>query len=138
MNDIFVSSVFLIVGVGILFVAFIVKQKTNRILTNGVETEGVINGFEDSNNLSNNSKYPIIRFQTKEGTLITEKANIALPPFVLKEGQKVKVVYQVDNPKEFVLKTPFSFSNLFYFFVVIAISFIIIGGFGIYNYLLPQ
>lgn len=138
MNHIFVSLIFLIIGTGIMVVIFFVKQKNKKILENGIEVEGVINGFEHIDSLSNNSRFPIIRFQTQNGVLITEKANIALPPLILKKGQKVKVIYQIDNPKEFVLKTLFDFSKLFYLFLLVSIALIALGILGVYKYLITE
>lgn len=138
MNDIFVSLIFLITGTGVMCVIFFVKQKNKKILENGIEVEGVINGFENIDSLSNNSRFPIIRFQTQNGFLITDKANIALPPFILKEGQKVKVIYKIDNPKDFILKTSFDFSKLFYFFLLLSIVFISLGILGVYKYLITE
>lgn len=138
MNDIFVSLIFLITGTVVMCVIFFVKQKNKKILENGIEVEGVINGFENIDSLSNNSRFPIIRFQTQNGVLITEKANIALPPFILKEGQKVKVIYKIDNPKDFILKTSFDFSKLFYLFLLLSIVFISLGILGVYKYLITE
>lgn len=138
MNDIFVSLIFLITGTVVMYVIFFVKRKNKKILENGIEVEGVINGFENIDSLSNNSRFPIIRFQTQNGVLITEKANIALPPFVLKEGQKVKVIYKIDNPKDFILKTSFDFSKLFYLFLLLSIVFISLGILGVYKYLITE
>jgi hypothetical protein len=138
MNDIFVSLIFLITGTVVMCVIFFVKQKNKKILENGIEVEGVINGFENIDGLSNNSRFPIIRFQTQNGVLITEKANIALPPFILKEGQKVKVIYKIDNPKDFILKTSFDFSKLFYLFLLLSIVFISLGILGVYKYLITE
>lgn len=138
MNDIFVSLIFLITGTVVMYVIFFVKRKNKKILENGIEVEGVINGFENIDSLSNNSRFPIIRFQTQNGVLITEKANIALPPFILKEGQKVKVIYKIDNPKDFILKTSFDFSKLFYLFLLLSIVFISLGILGVYKYLITE
>lgn len=138
MNDIFVSLIFLITGTVVMYVIFFVKRKNKKILENGIEVEGFINGFENIDILSNNSRFPIIRFQTQNGVLITEKANIALPPFILKEGQKVKVIYKIDNPKDFVLKTSFDFSKLFYPFLLLSIVFISLGILGVYKYLITE
>lgn len=138
MNDIFVSLIFLITGTVVMYVIFFVKRKNKKILENGIEVEGVMNGFENIDSLSNNSRFPIIRFQTQNGVLITEKANIALPPFILKEGQKVKVIYKIDNPKDFILKTSFDFSKLFYLFLLLLIVFISLGILGVYKYLITE
>jgi hypothetical protein len=136
MDDIFSSLIFLIIGIGFLVVYFIAKQKYKRLLENGIEVEGVINGFEQSGSLSDNSRFPIVRFQTKEGVLITEKADISLPPFLLKEGQKVTVVYNNLNPKEFNLKTTFDFSKFVYVIIIISVVFIAVGLYRVYKYMI--
>ncbi len=109
-------------------------EKKKRIIANGIETNGVIFSFESPEISDSSSVYPVIRFVTKEGVWITELADIALPRFLLKEGQKVRVIYNADNPKEFVYKTTFDVTNLSYVFLVAGFLFIAGGFWMLYKY----
>lgn len=128
--------VFLLVGAGFIYLALQLKDKRKMLLQNGVETEGVINGFETSIGTNNmTAEYPIIRFQTKTGKLIEQKASIAPPKFLLKNGQKVIVTYNPDNPAEYIFKTSFDFSKVFYVFLIGGMGLILFGLWSTYKYL---
>lgn len=136
MEDIFIPIVSLVVGAMFIYVAMQLKGKRTMLLENGIETEGVINGFELSMGTNNmTASYPIIRFQTSEGKLIEQKASIAPPKFLLKEGQKVIVTYNPDNPTEYIFKTSLDFSKIFYVFLIGGIGILLFGLWSAYKYL---
>lgn len=139
MEDILTPIVFLIAGAGFIYIALQLKDKSKKLLQNGVETEGVINGFETSSGSNNMTvSYPVIRFQTKEGKLIEEKASIAPPRFLLKEGQKVVVTYNPDNPAEYIFKTSVDYSKTLYIFLVVGIALMLFGLWSTYQYLVSK
>ncbi|MCW3116904.1 MAG: hypothetical protein JWM28_986 [Chitinophagaceae bacterium] len=125
----------LFIGLGLLFAGLKFITKRKKLLTNGIEVEGVIFGFESSSGSTSGVAYPVIRFVTKEGLWITESANIGLPQFLLKQGQQVKVVYNPAKPKEFIYKTSVDFSKIGYFIVVGGILLFIAGIWFAYKYL---
>jgi len=136
MEDIFVPIVFLVVGTVAIYVALQLMDKRKVLVQDGVETDGIINGFETTNGINNMSaSYPIIRFQTKEKKLIEQKASIAPPRFLLKEGQKVIVIYNPDNPTEYIFKTTFDFSKISYVILVFGVVFLLLGLWMTYKYL---
>ena len=136
MEDIFIPIVSLVVGAMFVYVAMQLKGKRTMLLENGIETEGVINGFETSMGTDSMiSSYPVIRFQTKTGKLIEQKASIAPPKFLLKDGQKVTVTYNPDNPAEYIFKTSFDFSKIFYVFLISGIAILLFGLWSAYKYL---
>ena len=110
--------------------------KQNRISDHGIKAEGVVFDFERNASIqfggddtfSNNPPYPVIRFVTSSGEWITEKYSIASN--IYEKGQKVEVIYDPDNPKEFIIKD----FGLTYFFLYLAciISLCAIG-FGLYK-----
>jgi hypothetical protein len=125
----------LFLGIAFIIVAMTLLTKRNRIIQNGIEVEGVIFDFEISNfSNTNNMKYPIIRFVTKENSWITKTANYSQP--FLKRGQKITVVYIKDNPEEFIFKTSFDVSKLAYLFLVLGIIILLIGLWLAYRYLI--
>ncbi len=52
---------------------------------------------------------PVIRFVTNKQEWITKTSNMSLPS--AKKGDKVTVIYDPENPQNFVVKT--SYTNLF-------------------------
>jgi len=96
--------ILIVISIALLYTAFKFRLNTKKILKTGREAEGVIFDFVQNNNMQNQAKYPIIRFITSEKEWITEAYNIAVPGF-FKKGQKVIIVYNPDNPKEFIVKS---------------------------------
>lgn len=110
------------------------SEKKKQLIANGIETDGIIYGFDSSEIYDSSASYPVIRFLTREKVWITEKADIALPRFFLKEGQKVTVIYNAENPKEFIYKTSFDFTKLSYVFLVAGIICLAAGFWMLYKY----
>ncbi|RAJ08516.1 uncharacterized protein DUF3592 [Chitinophaga skermanii] len=81
-----------------------VLKKNRRVLNNGVEVEGVVADFADSMH-SAATKYPIVRFFTKDNQQIIETYDLA-SGFGFKRGQTIPLVYNAQNPSEFVIKSP--------------------------------
>jgi hypothetical protein len=137
MEDIFIPIISLVVGAGFIYLAIHQKEKRKMLLQNGVETDGVINGFATSIGTNNmTTSYPIIRFQTKTGKLIEQKANVAPPKFLLKDGQSVIVTYNPDNPEEYIFKTSLDFSKILYVFLIGGIGLVLFGLWATYKYLI--
>ena len=75
-----------------------------------------------------NTTYPIIRFVTRNGEWITEQ-NSTSSLFVKKE-KKVEVLYNPENPKEFVADLGMPSNLILPSFLLIGLALI---AFGIYN-----
>jgi hypothetical protein len=93
------------IGLALLYVAFTFRTSVKKLSKNGQQTEGIIFDFIESDNLDNQIKYPIIRFVTTKKIWITEQYNISPFAGFFKKGKKVIVVYNPDNPKEFIVKS---------------------------------
>ncbi len=113
---------------------FISKRK--RIIENGVDVRGIIFQYDNISLSDDDINYPVIRFVTKDGVWITEKADVGLSANLLREGQKVSVTYNKENPKEFIYKTNFDFSLLVYLFLAGGIICLAIGLWFAYKYLM--
>ena len=132
------------VGAGAIFSFFKFQEKRKKIIENGVEVTGIV--FEYSNNASvdfadsgsSRANYPTIRFVTKEGLWITEQADYGGPGFFLKQGQEVTVIYNADNPKEFIYKTSTDLSKIGYLFLIIGIVSISVALWFAYKYLTSE
>jgi len=100
------ESIFIVaISIALLYVAFKFRLSTKKIAKNGTQTEGVVFDIVASNNINSQAKYPLIRFVTAKKEWITEQYNISTLPGLFKKGQKVIVVYNPDNPKEFFVKS---------------------------------
>ena len=107
-------------------------NKRKKIIENGVGVEGTI--FDYETDYSDNMKYPIIRFVTKEGLWITKKSDYGFT-FRLKKNKKIIVIYNPENPGDFIYKTSFDVSRLSYLVLYIGIIILLIGIWLGYQYL---
>lgn len=94
------------IGIVLLYVAIRFRLNTQKIAKKGIETEGVVFDIVPSKNIDSKANYPLIRFVTSEKEWITEEYNISAMFGFFKKGQKVTIVYNPDNTREFVVKSP--------------------------------
>lgn len=137
MSEIQTIVIPLIIGLTCMFAGFKFREKNKRLISNGIEVEGIIFSQEESSDgdIENRSAYPIIRFVTKEGLWITEKTDLAIPVSILNKDKSVKVFYNPDNPKDFVYKTSLPLSWVEYLFIVVGILMLLYGAWNAYNFL---
>jgi hypothetical protein len=81
------------------------RRSNSKLLKTGKPSEGIVFDFVYSDNSDSNVRYPIIRFVTSDQQWITEKYNFSGLPGSFKKGQKVNVLYNPDDPKEFIIKS---------------------------------
>jgi hypothetical protein len=97
--------VIIAIGIALFYVAFKFRLNIKNIAKNGEQVEGIVFDTVEDDNPKSQAKYPIIRFVTSKKEWITEQYNISTLPGFLKKGQKVIIVYNPDNPKEFFVKS---------------------------------
>ena len=120
------------VSTGLVIVGIISYLNVSKILKKGIKAEGVIFSSRVSDSFNNiNLSYPVVRFLTATDEWITETSTISLIPGFYKEGNKVTVMYDPENPKKFVLQ---STSNKLMGVVLAIIGFILFI-IGVYNLL---
>ena len=125
-------------GVSLVVTYYTQSNRVKKIIVNSVETEGVIFDFEKNqfnSSSDDNSKYPVIRFVTKENKWITGQSLINISSIFFREGQKVIVTYNSENPTEFILKTKISWNTLLNLFLIVGIGLTVYGIYLAYNYL---
>ena len=101
MNSLSIQRIIAVVlGAGFIIFGLVQQQKKKKLLRDGIETEGEI--FDVVGGNKNATGNPVIKFITKEQVWVTEKykINVALD----KKGRKVKLKYDADNPKRFIVK----------------------------------
>lgn len=91
----------IVIGIGMIVAFFVHTRKVKRLNSNGIEVEGIVFNIE----MSDGSERPVIRFLTTEELWITEAYHIGTLPASFKRGQKVKVVYNPEDPKDFILRS---------------------------------
>jgi len=90
----------------LIYIALKLQSRTQKLRKIGIQTEGIIFDTVPSDNPDSRAVYPLIRFVTSEKLWITEKYSISTIPGVNKKGDKVTVVYDPNNPKDFFIKSP--------------------------------
>ncbi len=136
--------IFLVIGAAFIYAFFKFQEKKKRVIENGIEVTGIVFEYADitltnyisSGNIRTNN--PTIRFVTKEGLWITEKADYAPSGLFLKQGQEITVIYNADNPKKFIYKTSIDLSKIGYLLLIIGIIAITIGLWFAYKYLTSE
>lgn len=101
--DFFTPIIFLIIGAVTFIFCFYLNQKRNKLLTTGIRVDGIVYGFTSRSGDDSSANYPVIRFLTKRNEWITGTYKVSYPRFILKQGQKVEVFYNPDNPSDFIL-----------------------------------
>jgi Protein of unknown function (DUF3592) len=95
--------ILILVGIAFVVISFILKGRKERLIQTGIPVEGIVFDFAPGNNNDSAHEYPIIRFVTLREEWITKVYHVRYPKSILKEGQKVAVYYNPDNPSDFVL-----------------------------------
>lgn len=103
---------FIIAGIVFFFIAFFSKSSVKRLATAGESCDGIIFKLGYTENISLNRSDSItkdkitVRFVTKRQEWITEGLNtdfMIIWTGQFKEGQKVRVLYDPDNPSDFTI-----------------------------------
>lgn len=97
--------IIIIFGIAIFYVAFKFQLNTKKIAKIGEQAEGVVFDIVESSDTKSQVRYPIIRFVTSQKEWITEQYSISTLPGFFKKGQKVTIIYNPNNPKEFFVKS---------------------------------
>lgn len=116
----------IIVGVVMIIFVLNASRKQNKIKKTGLITEGIV--FELLNDASSsfNVRHPVIRFLTLNEQWITETANIGLSPGFYKKGQKVTVIYDPNDPKQFIIDSKIG-SRIIYAIIILGSLLILFG-----------
>ena len=101
-----------IICILISIILFIIAKKfnsTKRHLKNsGIETKGtIIQKTVDPSIGNGNLSFPEVRFLTEKNEWITVTSNIGVFPFSYKLGQEVSIIYEKENPNNFIINEKF-------------------------------
>lgn len=120
----------IVIGISMIAAFFVHSKKVKRLSSNGIEVEGIVFDLVVSDGASN----PVIRFLTTDELWITETYDIGTVPTHFKRGQKVNVVYNPVDPRDFILRSD---KATFYVPIILLVSGIYFLMWGVYNLVLP-
>jgi hypothetical protein len=85
-----------------LIIAVIQYFRLWRLNEKGIKTTAIIKDFEDA---LHNMRFPILEYKTLSGEVITQKSYVGSKRGVQNIGDRVNIVYNPDNPRQFLLNT---------------------------------
>lgn len=112
----------LLFGLAFLLLSLIYFLKVKKISRNGVKTEGVV--FDVEFRRGYKTPYPVIRFTTEKGW-ITQTPGFWTNARTPIKGDKVNVIYNPEDPTDFVVETK---SNGSVAFIFIGLALILLWG----------
>jgi hypothetical protein len=93
-----------LIGIFVAWAVYRVVKERRKIRAVGIKVEGVI--FELNNRLDSdgcNCYYPVVRYLTLEKEWMTQEYYVGRNPSPYQEGDKVIILYDPDDPKQFIL-----------------------------------
>jgi hypothetical protein len=126
-KDLIVSVLFIIIGITTLISAYFNKKKANRLKKNGLTTKGEVVGiglYSDSDN--DDFYYPVVKFKTIDGLFIKDKSKTFFRDR-LDIGQIVEIVYDNENPNNFVINGNFEEEQSYAITIVVGIGLLSTG-----------
>ncbi|MBN8721261.1 MAG: DUF3592 domain-containing protein [Sediminibacterium magnilacihabitans] len=111
----------------LVLAAIVTLTKYKKISNSGVEVEGIVFDLESSSTTNSPTlTFPVIRFLTKKNEWITQKASVSIIPGSYKKGQKITVVYQIDKPTVFFIKSNWT-NAVLALMIIIGLTITILG-----------
>ena len=132
----FTTAQFILLGFGAVFTVFgIVKYEAReKLFKRDIRVKGLvveIDAMVDST--INTSYYPIVKFSTLQNDALTERYNLGFNPSTYKIGDTVTIIYNADNPKQFIIDDK---DTKVMGPVLIGIGLVVISGVLLYHLLL--
>lgn len=121
---------FIVIGAIAILYAIFHKPPLDRLKQTGEHCEGIIFRLGYSTGDSSTTDKITVRFVTKKQEWITEEVNtdgMLTWTGQFKEGQTVPIIYNSDNPKDFIIPTAYSPALVKLLFVVVGFIFIATG-----------
>ncbi|MCW8125522.1 DUF3592 domain-containing protein [Microbulbifer halophilus] len=92
--------VFTAIGLGLLIGAFFSYKSTQDFLGNALATEGTVIELVRSRSSDSVTYAPVVKFMTRDGSLIEFMSSSSSNPPSYYEGEKVEVLYQEFSPQQ--------------------------------------
>jgi hypothetical protein len=131
---------FVLLGIILLLVAIFKKSGKANLKSSGLKTEGIIHGLGYSNAPNSDTTPNIkdkvtVRFTTNKKEWITVDIDQKFAVYFsnqYKEGQKVDVYYDPENPSDFFVDTKQSETIGRQLFAVVGLAFCVVGAFQLF------
>jgi hypothetical protein len=98
------AILFKVIGIAgcsyVFYLGYRLRKKRERLKKSGLKAEAGVTELKPSGD----HEYPVISFTTLSGELIVKKYEIGFHQGQLKQGQKVNIYYNVNNPSDFILE----------------------------------
>lgn len=116
------DSTNLFIGIGgiVLLVFYFLRYNKNKeYIKSGVKATGiVIDVVQNYDHSRDRYFYPIVRFSLADGTWMTEKYSDGTVPSLFKKGDKVEILYKINDPTSFIITTGISKHTNIIFLVI--------------------
>ena len=97
----------LILGPCFILGGYYYVRKIERVVKNGIKTEGVIFDIVQDSKFGGSdtdNETPVVRFVTEKQEWITAKSTLGIKGiYTFNVGSKIEIIYNPDNPREFIL-----------------------------------
>ncbi|MDX1938368.1 MAG: DUF3592 domain-containing protein [Flavihumibacter sp.] len=108
------------------------QKAYKKIIQNGITAEGIVFEFAGSNETwigePAESPTPVIRFVTNKQQWITQEATISFYSSGLKQGDKVTVIYNENEPEQFIIKSFLTTAWVHYLFIIAGVIAMLASG----------
>jgi hypothetical protein len=98
-----------IIGILLFYASIKFLFKIKKLLRIGIDVEGTVIETIKSDNNNSFVSYPLIKFNTQKNENVISQYNIGTFLNFFKKNQKVRVIYNTQNPQDFFIKSPISF-----------------------------
>ena len=103
MESIETVMVLFVLGLAALLIGIARSTDKRRLLNKGIRVNGTVFQIIHDGNSTSPTYYPVVRFLTEGDDQVTEKYKNGGNKYLYKEGDKVKVIYDAQNPARFLL-----------------------------------
>lgn len=120
--------IFLAAGVGMGVICLVTLARTRRFLAQAHETPAQVVGNHSRHHNRKHTYYPVLRYQTQEGTSHEVVSPVGSNPPRYREGEQVTILYNPANPQQVRIN---NFLNLWLMpllFGVLGGAFLLVGG----------
>lgn len=112
-----------IFGAAFMLIAIIFLFQWRKMSNNGIRAEGIVVELQRRKN--SRSTFPVVSFKTIGNISVTKIPDFSSFPARVKVGDKVKVIYNPDDPNDFMVESGPARSIAF---LLIGLAMIIIWG----------
>lgn len=123
------------IGLFCLYYSAGLLRKRKKALENSMEAEGIVLAKEADDTGGIGVIYPVIQYTTQDGQAITKKAAFGTSFEIFRTGDKVKIVYDKNDPENFRIDFGIN-STLYWISQIAGVAFILYGFYSLVWFIL--